>query len=127
LNKIFVLFILILFGGCTSTARQKLGFGYTKCAEDLIHGGYMQAGEDRVPLELKFKEAESICANTPENQIIIAKKMWDANFYSGESFNRSIEDAKSYSLNQLHCAEVEFTKNKSLDKRFYVSDACKKL
>lgn len=87
----------------------------------------MKAGEDRIPLELKFKQAEGICASTPENQLTLAKRMWDANYYPGAEFNRAVEDAKTYSLNQLNCAEEEFSKNKSPDKRFHVSDHCKQL
>lgn len=123
--KYFVLSILILFGGCSSTARQKFGFGYTKCAEDLIHEGYMQAGEDRIPLETKFKMAEGICSTSTENQIALAKKMWDSKYYPNEPFTRTIEDVKAYSQKVLNCAEEEFQKNKSSNKRFIVSDFCK--
>lgn len=125
LNKTFVIFFLILFGGCTSTARQKLGFGYTKCAEDLIHNGYMQAGVDKIPLEDKFNEAEIICSNSTQKQIELAKKMWDAHFYYNASFNQALADVKNYSLNQLSCAEEEFKKNTDPDKHFTVTDNCK--
>lgn len=116
---------MIFIGGCTSTARQKIGLGYTKCAEDLFHNGYMQAGVDKIPLEDKYNEAEIICSNYSQTEIDLAKKMWDANFYYNASFNQALTDVKNFSLNQLRCAEEEFKKNTDPDKRFVVSDNCK--